>query len=373
MAYVPVDITLEAEEGFKVWSLKGQETLSKEEKSAVMISMMGSMRDKFGSLLECVKFMTNMFVVFMPNSTSEFTRCASIQISTESFTKRDVLIGLGLEDGVATKDLPFLLPAQASPAALSDTDSRHAYACFSVVLYCIGKEITEVNQTAASTNRPGAVIGRHQLDGTDVAVLPGKPDGPTYDALSQVFASMSVYAEVRAVIIRIMVSVMENNTYYGPGMDMIITNFKLLKGAQMTHVGAIQDVLQSYPWLLKVDFLRSYISEYKEEIKKLAAVPAEFRPFVRLLGSGHDVLFPSTKLGPLVAVAIEFKKDVEKSLESYKGDWAKHRDLVLKVKALAPMFKMKEGVDNLAKALGLPDVALPDPGPNDQSDSSDEE
>jgi len=355
--YAQVKVDLKPEESWVILKVS-EPGLTVKEKATVLNCLMSSMRYDSPSLKICAQLMTNLFLIFLPEAITEMTHCKSISISTTPILPSDLLSCLGVGAKTAVK-LPFKLPRKPTTAAQFDTSIIHAYAALSSVLFCLGKEITEENKTAIIENRPGAVLKRHQVPQDEILVQPGKDDGPSFEFLGKVYQAMNVYAEPRGVMVRSLVSILTDNNYFGPGMDMVMTNFKLLRGAQLTHVSAIQDVLQSHPWLLKIDFLRPYILEYVSELQEYAKVPVEFRPFVRLLGSGHNVLFPAQKLGPLIAVAIEFKKDVEKTLESYKGNWVKHKDLVDKVKALAPLFTMKAGVDNLAKMLNLPDVEAP--------------
>lgn len=335
------------------------------ERAAVLACWISILRKKCTTSEEVVEVVCNMMSVALPGLVTELTRCQTIKITAVGVTKDNYLKWLGVEDQesgwIVPKDLPKL-PNLPTEVATALTNPLNAYAGMSMVMYCLGKEITSTNSAAVTVNRPRVVHDKYGLSEDDFRSAPDKPDGPSLDALNQVYMSFGVMTEPRSVIIRGFLSLYISGSHFSPEIDVVMVVFRLLDGAQMTHVTAIQDMIDAHPWLIKVPSLRPSIKEYISELRRFSQVPENIRGFIRLIEGNHRIFFPAPRMGPLVATAVELKTDIEGTFKNYMGGRNTYQHIVEEVRAYQKVYHMKKGVDNLASALGVPDVELPDVG-----------
>jgi len=335
------------------------------ERAAVLASWVSILRDKCTTSEEVVEVVCNLMSVALPGLATELTRCQTIKITAVGVNKDHYLNWLGIEDPeqgwVANKELPKL-PRKPTDVATALTNPLNAYAGVSMVLYCLGKEITSVNSAAVTANRPRVVHDKYGLAEEDFKSAPDKPDGPSLDTLHQVYMAFGVMTEPRSVIIRGFLSLYTSGSHFSPEIDVVMVVFRLLDGAQMTHVSAIQDMIDAHPWLLKVPSLRPSIKEYISELRRFAQVPENIRGYIRLIEGNHRVFFPAPRMGPLVATAVELKTDIEGTFKNYMGGRNTYQHIIEEVRAYQKVYHMQKGIDSLATALGVPDVELPDVG-----------
>jgi len=223
----------------------------------------------------------------------------------------------------------------------------------------LGKEITSTNSAAVTVNRPRVVHDKYGLSEDDFKSAPDKPNGPHLETLHQIYMAFGVMTEPRSIIVRGFLSIYTSGSHFSPEIDVVMVVFRLLDGAQMTHVAAIQDMLDAHPWLIKVPALRPSIKEYISELRRFSQVPENVRGYIRLLEGNHRIFFPAPRMGPLVATAIELKTDIEGTMKNYLGGRNQYQRVVEEVRMYQKVYHMQKGVDGLASALGIPDVELP--------------
>lgn len=336
--------------------------LTMPERASAIASWISVFRDRCATLDQVVETMVNLMATAVPGLANEFVKCQTVSIVNKSISKADYLMWLGIEDrpvNWASKEKLPTLPREPTETSVGLSNSLNAYAGLAIILYSVGKEIRADNTAAVTTNRPKVVHDKYGLPEGEFKSAPGKPDGPSMEALSQIYSAFSVVTEPRAVIIRSFLSLYRASSHYAPEIDVVMVMFRLLDGAQMAHVGFIQDMIEAHPWLLKVPSLRPSIKEYIAELKRFSNVPEPVRGYVRLLEGNHAPFFPAPKMAPLVAVAVALKKEIEGTLANYMGGKDQYQHIVNEVMAIRDSFKMKAGVDELSKELGVPDVELP--------------
>jgi len=346
---------------FKIFSVK-EPGLTDGELSCCMSAILSSMGATFSSSADVVGTVCNLLCLATPGLAAELTKAQSVKFVLSPIEKNLMLQTLKVEDRAAGWALPdgfFTLPKTPTDTATTAAGFQNAYAGVSMVLYSIGKEFNSSNEAGAKENRPKALRDAHKIPDADFVSAPGKVDGPSVETLGQVFSAFSVYTEARAVIVRVYLSILKTQAHFGPKVGILMTSFILLDGAQMSHVSAIADMLEAHPWLVKVPGCRPSIREYLSELRRFAQLPAAVRGYVRLMESNRQPYFPSSKMMPLVAVAVDLKSDVEKTLINYMGGRGKYPELVAEVRRYKDHFAMEKGVDTLATLLQIPDVALP--------------
>lgn len=359
--YALPSVTVEATTSFKVFTPSG-DVLTPQERACILSSYLSAMHGQFQSQEHAIAFTSNLLCMAQGSLANELVKAKSVKVTNTPVPKSTYLQMMGVDDkpeGFKSVDgFPSFLRTPTDKAS-ANSNVKNAYAGAAMVLFSIGKEFNTDNEKGAVDNRPKALRGQYGIAEEDFVSSPGKEDGPTVASLGQVFTAYNVYTEIRSLTIKVFLSIYRSGSHQTPEMGLLMTSMQLLDGAQMTHVSTIQDMLQAHPWLVKVPSLRPSIKEYIEELKRFAQVPPSVRGYIRLVETNQNLYFPSSKMRPLVAVAVSLKSEIEESMVKYAGGKGQYVELVAEVKRFQDGFRMQEGVDNLATALDVPDVTLP--------------
>jgi hypothetical protein len=316
----------------------------------------------FTSQKQTVALISNLLNLTNDTIGQELSKCKSVTIINTVLAKGDYLQALGVEDkakGFVTPSGFPSLPGKPSDKSVTYLNPKNAFAGASMILFSLGKEYNPQNEKGALENRPKALMGQFAMSDDEFTSAPGKPDGPSIKTLGQIYAAFNIYTEVRSAIVRTFLAIYRSGEHVTPDMGLMMVSMKMLENAQMTHVVTIQNMLSAHPWLVKVPSLRPSIKEYALELKRFALLPATVRGHIRLIETGSNVYFPSSKMRPLVAVAVDLQKDIEESMKNYVGGQNQYTDLLAEVRQYKEGFRMEQGVDSLASILDLPDVPLP--------------
>jgi len=346
---------------FTVFTISGID-LTPSERACVLSSYLSSLSGSFSSQEAAIALVMNLMVTALPALANELTHATSVGVVNHSIPAIQYLKQMGVEDPNSefkpVDGFPTL-PKTPSNAANANSNVRNAYAGTSMVLFSIGKEFTSDNEKGAKDNRPKALKGQFGIPDDVFTSSPGKPDGPSIAALGQIYSAFSVYTELRALIMKTFLAIYRGSSHQSVEMGLMMVSIQLLDGAQLTHVSAIQDMLEAHPWLLKVPALRPSVKEYAQELKRYSLIPQGVRGYIRLIESNQNLYFPASKMKPLVAVAVALKSDIEESMKTYAGGKNQYKELVEEVRRYQDGFRMQVGADTLSSALSMPDVELP--------------
>jgi hypothetical protein len=227
------------------------------------------------------------------------------------------------------------------------------------LLMAIGKQGGSGPEAAAVNARPAALISRFGLKDNQQALLPGRPAGPTAGGLDRIYTAYSTYTEPRAVLVRYFLAISAQQGHLPVHLEIMMTNFRLMRGAGMTHVGAITKFMNMHPWAVRVPELRPYFEQFATEYESFLQIPEDIRPYHRLLVPQSDFMFLTSEYRPLIAVAGAFIEEVEQTFAGYvygKGDYSV---LIHKVQAYQPGTSAYVGAGTLASKLGIQDMTLP--------------
>lgn len=332
------------------------------ERSCVMSAWISILREPCTTSDQLIEVVLNLVCATLDDAAKELARCSTVKVINKPIRKVDYLRWIGVEEKNGNwkepKDLPRL-PRLPTDASTGFTNPLNAFTALGIILYSMGKEVSTDNSTAITTNRPRIAHNRYGLAEDDFKSGPEKDDGPSVQSLNQVYNAFNVVTEPRGVVMGCFLSIYITQEHYAPEIDVVMVMFRMLDGAQLTHVGTIQEMLEAHPWLTKVPALRPSIKVYIRELQRFAAVPEKIRGFVRLLSGSQNLFFPAPQMGPLVAATVALKEKIDKTMVNYKGGRDQYQDVVAEVLAAEAQFRMKAGVDTLAKDLGIPDVDAP--------------
>lgn len=252
------------------------------------------------------------------------------------------------------------IPGNASSQAALITGISAVYSGLALLLFAIGRQARESAPTAASVNRPSALIRRYTLSDSDQQVLPGRALGPTVQNLERIYNAFSVYSEARAAITRSLLAIERATPHPPTHIDPLLTQLRLMRNSGMTHVDAIFKLAQAHPWTVRLPKLEPYYKTFCRDLGTYAQIPADVRQYHRLLAPPGDFLFLTSELRPLIAVAGDFVEGVESTFSGYVYNKTKYQQLIKEVAALRPGYEPISKLANLALQLDLDEIpAIP--------------
>jgi len=323
---------------------------------AVLLSLVAQVKTQN---IHMVGIVLSCFTFGIPEMASHFSSMSSLDVVLVPLTAADIAaVAGGSPPGTKGADSVFkgLVP---NPDCIDIDTTEGLFASLSSLLFAIGKQAGNGPEAGAVKARPDALIRRFGIAEDQQALLPGRTLGPSQQTLESIYGVFSTYTEPRMKVIQLFLSLSAQGGHPSKHVEILLTNFRMMRGAGMTHVGAILSLAQMHPWTLRVPELGAYYAKFVVETRKFEQVPAPVRQYHRLLVPQSEFLFLTTEYKPLIAVAGDFLSDVEETFSRYvygKNDYA---TLIARVRSYEPSKSKFIGKGTLAEALGVPDMDLP--------------
>lgn len=352
-------VTVEAEETIRV--VIPPDTLKREEINTIIACLVSTLKVVPGTYIQAVETVYNIMQLSMPGLRHQMTDVKAVRLVAVKPTREATLEWLGLGEEGAGKDKDQL-PRLAGPIvgdAKAVTLTEAVYAAVASVLFAMGRQASESASASALSNRPDALIRRFTIAEGDRLLLPGREAGPCRESLELIYNAFSVYTELRGEVVRYLIGVQRSLAHFPIHLEVILTNFHLMRNAGMTHVDAIMKLARMYPWTLKVPQLEPYWSKFVGDLRQFEQIDEDVRPYHRLLVPQSAFLFLSPDLAPLIAVAGHFIESVEKTFGGYVYRKDHYKELLDYVDQYVPGYTPTTQVSTLAALLGVSDVPLP--------------
>jgi len=247
------------------------------------------------------------------------------------------------------------------PGVLTITNKTAICASAAVAWMTYAKSAGESSRKALEEARPKMMKGKYKLLDEEVLLFPGETLGPGLEFLDQVNLGFGLYPVARHLSTAFFISLRSSSVYLPPHADPFMLVFDMLKNTGMTHVGAIVRFVEMHPWVLRVPELAADFTYFAGELSKSALIPADIRPYHRLLVPQTDYLFVTSNLRPLVAVAGDFIQEVDSSFKNYIYGATAYTDLVERVRARAPISTVIPDVSSLEQLFKVKAQDLKDP------------
>jgi hypothetical protein len=321
--------------------------------------LLSSIRTGVADNLSTIETTLAVFTMAIPEMAITLSSLKTFEVTTIQVGASDLesVLDQSRETTGALADFPWL--TQPSAGALTVTTVEGVYASVASLLMAIGKQGGSGPEAAAVKARPAALISRFGIPEDQQNILPGHTYGPTLEGLDRVYTAFSTYTEPRAMIVRYFLAVSHQQGHLPLKLEILMTNFRMMRGAGMTHVDAMVKFMNMHPWTVRVPELLPYYEKLSKEMEQFVKIPADVRSYHRLLVPQGDFLFLTPEYRPLIAVAGSFVEQVEKTFANYvygKGDYA---TLIQKVQSYQPGTAVYIGSGTLAAKLGLQDMTLP--------------
>lgn len=352
-------IALTATESLTV--IQAPKDLTREERMSVIAAVISTLGTAPVDQRQLVELLYNLFVLGIPEMTSITNSFTSVSYVKVAPSKEQLFRWAGLEkkgaDSPGVK-LP-VLPGDPKEEAFAVTKELAVYIALSSLLFSLGKQATEASKASVLDNRPDALIRRFDLPEEDQVLLPGRAAGPSRKTMEAIYNAFSNYTEIRAAIVQFFLALRRQGQHLPLHLEVMMTNFQLMRGAGMTHVDAILKLVHMHPWVLRVPKLEPFFLRFTRDLEKYEVIEEDIRPYHRLLVPQNEYLFVSSELRPLIAVAGSFIEEVEKTFGGYVYNKAAYQDLITEVHAYVPGYIPTTGLSKLSVLLGVRDEPLP--------------
>jgi len=353
---IPI-VTVAPTESLRVYT--GWELIDRDTQLASLAMLISRLRNTNLRGVGLAEAVVAVFTCAIPDMASQLTTMKAVTVSVVQVTPVTATGFTDLNHGASGELTNLFQVSPPDPDAASVTSTDGLYAAVASILMAFGKQAGVGPDAAIIKARPAALINRFSIPEADQGCLPGKEYGPGQADLGRIFDLMSTYSEIRMLVTQYFLGVASNVGHSSRVMEIMMTNFRLLRGTQLTHMGAIIKFMNMHPWSIRVPELSPYYQSFATELALFAKLPAAARDYHRMLAPQADYMFVSANYRPLIAVAGDFVKDVEAKFDGYIYNAINYVGLIAKVRTYEPAQAQFIGTNDLAVKLGLPDVTLP--------------
>lgn len=314
------------------WSKHDMDSLSASDKAVTIITVIAScqsMEDNIGKW-EC--FVLTMFALLYPHFNDVFVKIgASLTEIPTAYTPSVVtIVDKAMEVYDKPDELSPLLqsiePIKALPNWIDSGGAYHPtlehynasseealYGFLSLLVFLMGKTITDVNRTSLNVNRTRAIVERNRLQSEDYYLRgPGKMSNMAVSMIQRFWTTANPYREA---VVDFCIEISTSQRL----QDNIIQNtFHLLQWSQMAHARFIQQLLEDLSWVISCDYLRASFVHYITSLDAILKLPSRRRPFLKLIQGDKMTIFNRKALAPLLACALIWLKRSNPTLENYQ-------------------------------------------------------
>lgn len=327
-----------------------------QERNGVIAALLSNLHGEVTSDQQVVSLIISLVVVALPETLAQVLSSKTVKFDNNQLTFAQAMELTG-GDGRNKMDKKLLpVPEAAHPEAIAISSTVALYSGVALVIFSTGRQARETSPDAITTNRPKALISKYSILPSDQVIFPGREHGPSVKTLERAFNAFGVYTEPRMQVIRTLLGFQQSSEHYPVHLDAVMTQFRLMRFAGMTHVGAITKLVQAHPWTVRVPKLEPYFRIFCTHLSRFNTLPEQLRPYHRLLASPADYLFLTSELRPLVAVAGSFLKDVEATFKDYVYNEDDYRELIEEVKSRRPGYEPVQNLALMAAQLGLEEI-----------------
>jgi len=188
------------------------------------------------------------------------------------------------------------------------------YGYCSLVLFMVGKNITNENRTSITTQRPNALIRRYKCESVRY-VLDG--DGRMADDCHAFIHSGWVRSTgPRIVTVRHFAAITMQKSQQLTH-EVIAMTFSMLEWSNAQAVYFINNLLMSCPWAARIPALQASYKMYARSVRALHTQPAWYRPYYKMAMQDSTKLFRRRDMDPLIAVAVYWARQGNQTAVRY--------------------------------------------------------
>lgn len=225
-----------------------------------------------------------------------------------------------LETTPVTLTIPDELPSGVNAFTVDHYNASSVegvYGFLSLLVFLMGKKVTDKNRESIEKKRPENIIGSWHL-GPESFILTGA------GKMSRVAQDLLPHAWTQAPLLRDIV-IREFITFGGSrirALEVSATLFKLLEHSGMQGAVFCHRLIKAMSWVVDMPLLRADVSVYRESVKEYLELDAEYRPYVKLLLGSNTKIFHTKSMARLVGCATRYIQQDEPSVALYNAPGA---------------------------------------------------
>lgn len=225
------------------------------------------------------------------------------------------------DTGLVNITLHAGLPAASAPGgykwAGAEATMKHIYAHYSLIVFLAGKIITDVNRAAITENRPGAIIGKCNLDEETLTLVGAlRLSDASHVYIHAAWAEMTTF---RAACFLEFMNYASMNVNFA--QDIIYTSVHLLRYTGLTHARFAYKLLKANPWVREFPPLQGSVTVFEDSLRESMKVPSLLQPYLKLIFADKSNLFPRKEMEPLVACAVAIEEQMSDTVQQfYRSD-----------------------------------------------------
>jgi hypothetical protein len=189
------------------------------------------------------------------------------------------------------------------------------YGYYSLLLFLAGKKITVDNISSVTDRRPSALLRKYGDNGISYILTgPGRIADHNFYYLNLAWTRLPA---PRLAICK------ETATYEGTvnrSQEVVFTTFALMRWSNVQYVPLIKTLMDAYPQVGRVSYLRPGIEEFKKSVVMLLTKPVHYQPYWKLLYGDATQIFSRKNMQTLIACAVAYNRRFQPTLANFVAD-----------------------------------------------------
>jgi len=188
------------------------------------------------------------------------------------------------------------------------------YSYFALIVFLMGKNITEANRVSITDKRPNALIRRFRCaNAAYILTGAGRIGDENHTLINGGWVRSS---GPRMEIVKHFAQLMPIRSQQQT-TEILGNIFGLLEYSGAQSIYYINQLLIAHPWVSKVPIMRASYHSYAESVRALHTQPQWFKPYYKLAMHDSTKLFRRRDLDPLIAVSVVWSRQVSPTLQRF--------------------------------------------------------
>nr|QJW70352.1 RNA-dependent RNA polymerase [Erysiphe necator associated negative-stranded RNA virus 21] len=208
-----------------------------------------------------------------------------------------------------------LVPVTIELAEALDLEALYAY--YAMVVFIMGKSITQDNISAITTRRPDALIRKRSLQQYAYILTGAGQIHP--DHFKHIQSGWIRSTQLRIVTVKLLAR-MNASPGRSEILDVVCVNMEMLKNSGQSYLFYIHELLTACPWAIELPSLRSPYYHYCIMVLELVSAEEYLRPYYKLMMQDASKTIRRRDIEPLIAVATFFAAQTRTTMNQYRID-----------------------------------------------------
>lgn len=204
------------------------------------------------------------------------------------------------------------------------------YGYLALLVFLMGKQITDQNRANFMLNRPKNIIDKFAVEEDQRFILSGA-GRLTEHAVMNVNKAWANLTPARKVIVSEFVKFSHSRTQ---AQEVVFFMFRMLEHSQMQPAYFIHQLVKSVPEVSTIPILRTPFEAYAQSVRDFLKIHPSLRPYVKVMFGDSTKLFHSKTLQDLTACAVLWCGQDNETVRAYEAPGGEKAKAQFKAKCL---------------------------------------